>query len=598
MTLRADLAAAIAQGVEAESSIEAYSALRVLDPLLRLVARRRLGRLLERVNRETIDPHWGHRLRVAALLLDQPNRELDWDDGPAVLGAYAVLPPKPAPARRWPWFTLGVLAGAGVLIVGAFQLARVLAPFDPRRTAGGHVLGEVLGHFVAKTSNGLGPSALAEAKAAISDPAAERALGVETTAALKQLLSAATVVAASDAANAAASEGFFGGANALDARLHARRLPYFVDADVISRAGESLPLLMSFYVERESQFEARGITVRALDLWRLDTLGVRFGALGYTRPRTPAALVLLDQVESELVRSILPALPPGEACELVDDDTREQNLPWVSEVERTLGQTVRKHYAALSSDANVMTVGKLLARRRALVRRWRASIAEGGRLFHVPERLIPEADYGTELHLRVANEELYEWDELHQDLLAPANYAAFLRLREPYVSSIERHEVEHRLDFVQGFRPVPPILCKLLGLENALDAPVGGLQARASEELSAYLAQVAEASDSPVLELVVLSTLLLDQRNAGGAYWYASLALFEAVASELGIDPELVVGHGRLDRERIARLVLQVTAIPPIELKQAGARAYERAFGEPVPHVTRKALYENQAWRH
>src|SRR6201999_4491591 len=103
------------------------------------------------------------------------------------------------------------------------------------------------------------------------------------------------------------------------------------------------------------------------------------------------------------------------------------------------------------ADPHVLEVGTLLAKRRMLVRRWRRTMADGGNLLRVPERLIPEADYGKSLHLRVANEELYDWDELHGDLLSKKNYAAFLRLRDPYVLAIERHEVEHRLDFARGF---------------------------------------------------------------------------------------------------------------------------------------------------
>jgi hypothetical protein len=282
----------------------------------------------------------------------------------------------------------------------------------------------------------------------------------------------------------------------------------------------------------------------------------------------------------------------------VDDETREQNLPWVSAIEHAAADAVRKHYTELSRDPHVLEVGQLLAKRRALVRRWRVTIAEGGRLLHVPERLIPEADYGQDLHLRVPNQELYEWDELHDTLLSKANYAAFLRLRDPYVQAIERHEVEHRLDFARGFRPIPSSLCRIIGLENALDAPVGSLQERVSSEFSAYLAQLSDGPDSPVLELVVLSGILLNAHASGGVYWYAALGLFEAVASELGIDAERVVGHGRLERERIAELVRQVLARPADELRKAAARAYQKAYGEPVPHVLKKFARQNPAWRH
>jgi hypothetical protein len=350
-------------------------------------------------------------------------------------------------------------------------------------------------------------------------------------------------------------------------------------------------------VQRESEYRAGSTRVRALDLWRLDTLRVRFGALGYTRPRTPAALVLLDQIESDLVRTVLPALAPDEPAELFDDETREQGLPWVAALERTAGAAVRTHFAALRNDPHVVEVGRLLAKRRALVRRWRETLADGRHRLRVPERLIPEADYSYDLNLRVANSELYAWDELHGDLMSKRNYAAFLQLREPYVLGIERHEVEHRLDYARGFRPVPALLCHILGIEDALDAPPGSMQERVSAEFSAYLAQLVEAPDSPLLELIVLSTHLLDARTGGGVYWYASLGVLEAVASELGMDPEQIVGR-RVEREHIASLLTQLISREPQAIRAASARAYEQAFGEPVPHAVKQITYENAAWRH
>ncbi len=598
--LRADLAAALARGVEAQSSLTPQVALRSLDPLLALVAKRRLRRLLARVQRVTIEDDPAHRLRVASLLLADPKRELDFDDHGVVEAAYRALGPLPGPRRSGPWFTLGTLVTLAALSTAIVFIGRALRPFDPQATDAGRVLGENLASFVVRTDNGQSGSALDEARAALSGKVAQRALGDDTVTAIGELLGATTAVVQGGQTETGrpSIDRFYNAANSLAARLRKRQLPYFVDADVLIRDGRSFPLLMSFYIERESEFQSGKLSVRAIDLWRLDTIRVRFGALGYTRPRTPAALVLLDQVESELVRTVLPALAPGEPAELVDDETRERKLPWVGAVERAAGEAVRKHYSASSADPHVLEVGKLLARRRALVRAWRATVADGGHRFHVPERLIPEADYSSDLHLRVASSELYEWDDLHGELMSKPNYAAFLRLREPYVLGIERHEVQHRLDFAHDFRAIPQILCRIMGIQDALDAPLGSRQERVSSEFSAYLAQAVEGPDSPDLLFVVLSSVLLNADLADGVYWYAALGLLESVATELGIDAERVVGHGRLERERVATLLTQVIARSPADLRAAAARAYEKAFGEPVPHVVKKSLSEHPAWRH
>jgi len=597
--LRADLQAALARGVEAESSIAAHAALGVLDPLLRLVARRRLRKLLERARLLSSDDSPVHRLRVAALLISPLSADFDFYDYEAVVRAYDALGPLPGPRRRGPWLTLGSIASLAVVAAVALLAVRWFSPFDPRKTDAGRILGDELTTFVVKTSNGVSGSSLNATRAQLTGPVAERALGADTAGALGKLLDASGWVALTTDGSTGNPdiERFHNAGNELDAQLRRRNLPYFVDVETLHQGQRITPLSMSFYVQRESEYRSGSTRVRTLDLWRLDTLRVRFGALGYTRPRTPAALVLLDQIESDLVRTVLPAVAPGEPAQLVDDETREQGLPWVGQLEKVAGAAIRSHFSALSADPHVVEVGTLLAKRRALVRRWRATLGDGRHRLRVPERLIPEADYSTELHLRVANSELYAWDELHGDLMSKRNYSAFLRLREQYVLGIERHEVEHRLDFARGFRPVPTALCRLLGIEDPLDAPIGSVQERVSSEFSAYLAQLVEAPDSPLLELIVLSTHLLDARSGGGVYWYAALAVLSAVSAELGLQPEQLIGH-RVEREKIATLLTQLVARDPMAIRAAASRAYQQAFGEPVPRAVKQILRENEAWRH
>ena len=153
------------------------------------------------------------------------------------------------------------------------------------------------------------------------------------------------------------------------------------------------------------------------------------------------------------------------------------------------------------------------------------------------------------------------------------------------------------MDFARGFRPVPALLCRLLGLDNSLDAPLGSMQERVNAEFSAYLAELVEAPDSPLLELIVLSTQLLDARAGGGVYWYTALGVLEAVASESGLDPEQIVGRERASREHIAALLTLLLAPDPQALRAAAAHAYEHAYGEPVPHALKFSTQDNAAWR-
>jgi hypothetical protein len=354
---------------------------------------------------------------------------------------------------------------------------------------------------------------------------------------------------------------------------------------------------MSSYVEREIELTLGGRRIRALHLWRLDRLNVHFGMLGYTRPRTPVALVLLDQSETDLVRWVLPALPEGEAMELVDEETAMRPEPWVTDVERRAAGVLRKHYAALRADAAVERVARLLARRRALVKKWRASLSGQGLALAIPERLVPERDYAQELAIRITRPNLREWDEIHEELLSSELLRGFARIRDRYTLSIERHEAQHRYDFSRGFVPLPELVMRMLGTENPLDAPEGGHTASVRNEFSSYLAQLAHAPDSPLLDLVLMTRLSLSRHTMSGAHSHAAVTALLAVGRELGIDPEPYFERG-MRRRDIADLFLAIVSHPPERIRTGAVVAWAKSFGEPLPSVTNRSIHDNRTWRH
>lgn len=375
--------------------------------------------------------------------------------------------------------------------------------------------------------------------------------------------------------------------------------PYYLDGEALMTAQGATPLLLSYYVQSELEVLAAERSIRVVELWRLDELNVRHPYLGYTRPSTPAALVLLDQVEVDLIRDVLPAVAPGEVMVLVDPTTEVQAPAWASELGQGAGAAVRQHYASLAGvdHAALERLGPLLARRRALVKKWRASVRGLGFELVVPARLVPEADYAQELKNRVPTSELIEWDELHDDLLAPENYQLFLDLRRRYTAAVRRHEVQHRIDFDAGLIAVPELIAKRLGLENPLDAPATGLAGRARDELSAYLAAIAHDPDSPTLEFVLLMRHLFHRDTIGGPYSYAALAALEGIATELGIPVEAAL-RPHIQPARLTPLVLAVIQRPPAELRRAASAVYERAYGRALPNVTIKARVDHPDWRH
>jgi hypothetical protein len=595
MSLDQDLSAALAEGARQGSHVSARSALRALDPLLRLVAVRRMARLIERAKRESSSDDPAHVLRVAALLAVRPVPDAALDDAPAVEAELAALGPF-AIRRRPPWWTLGALAAVVSVVAAVFAARSVLAPFDARATPAGHVLEAGLGEFV-RTVGGR-PGTRASKRAVVTSKASKQAFGDGGVATLERLLDAAERLAAASHEDSGSKErdGYLAAAEAVARLLADKKLPYFVDADVLSGTGFR-PILMSSYVEREVSLEVGGLGVRALHLWRLDRLGVRFGALGYTRPRTPAALVLLDQVETDLVRWVLPALPEGESMELVDAESRLRPEPWVTDVERRAAGVLRRHYEPFRSDPAVERVGRLLARRRALVKKWTASLSGQGLSFNVPERLVPEGDYAKELEIRITRANLREWDELHDELLSRETLAGFAKLRDRYTLSIERHEAQHRWDFSRGFVPLPELVARMVGAENPLDAPEGGYAASVRNEFSAYLAQLGTGPDSPLLDLVLMTRLSLSRDTVGTAHSHAAVTCLLAVGRELGIAPEPYLERG-MRRRDVADLFLALVSHPPAKLRDAARTAFATSFGVPLPAVTRRDVRDNRPWRH
>jgi hypothetical protein len=596
MALAHELSAALEEGANQGSWVSAQAALRPLDPLVRLVASRRMKRLIERARRESSSDDPAHVLRAAALLAVKTIPDSALDDSVAVQSELAALGPRSIP-KRLPWWTIAAVGTVALVIASVFVARALLAPFDARSSPAGRVLAEGLGESVRLASARAGERA--EARSIVTGASAAKTFGDDGVPALVRLLDAAERLAKAPPAPGGIAErdAYLGSADGVLRLLHQKKLPFFVDADVISTPAGHRPILMSSYIEREVELVLGGRRVRALHLWRLDRSGVRFGALGYTRPRTPAALVLLDQVETDLVRWVLPALPEGESMELVDEQSRLRPEPWIVDLERRAAGVLRRHYEPLRSDPAVERVGRLLARRRALVKKWIASLSGQGLAFNVPERLVPEGDYAKQLEIRITRANLREWDELHADLLARDTLAGFEKLRDRYTLSIERHEAQHRWDFGRGFIPLPELVARLLGVENPFDAPEGGYAASVRNEFSAYLAQLATGTDSPLLDLVLMTRLSLSRDTMGSSHSRAAVACLLAVGRELGIAPEPYFERG-MRRRDVADLFLAVASHPPGGIRAGAASAYQKSFGVPLPAVERRSVRDNVAWRH
>jgi hypothetical protein len=361
------------------------------------------------------------------------------------------------------------------------------------------------------------------------------------------------------------------------------------------------PIVLAFYVEREAEVSSDAGPERVLWSWRLDHLNVKQSYLGYTRPRSGAALVLLDQIETELVTYVLPALPEGEGVVLVDVESLDGDAKWQAELAKRCGEVVRAYIASGSGvdSAAITRLGVLLARRRTLVEKWRTSIAGLGLTLRVPKRLIPEADYSAELDVRVPRGDLYEWNDIHEELLSSRMEKAFVSVRDRYARDVERHEVQHRLDFARDLIPVPDALAKQLDIRNTLDAPSNSVPGRARDELSAYLAAMGSTDDSPMLTLVLLGRFVFDESWLRDPYAYAAFVAIDEMAREVGVaDSGPLVAPGRIRREAMSQRFLALLSKSPKEIHDAACRVWERLYGLPLPHVTEGRVIANEPWRH
>jgi hypothetical protein len=635
--------AALAGAVEQDGDVElSLAALRRVDPLLRDQARRRLrdahadALLATRVKQ---DPEGArHALRLTYLLVagELPPRA-SRDDVAAIGAAFAAAHAARPPARGGFWWptalvVLGMVAAVGVVATVATSRLRASAavaalsataserPAPPVRGAfaeggvpakspGDDALARALGtdapDFLvaldhradARRAGTPGPlaqaeTAMREARARALSTEVREALGPGAAAALDALLSAAEVASVGGAGGTTATETSLAAAAAtLDDELAAQGLGYFIDADVITDTdtGHRLVLVYAFRVARVSVFSAGRATVRALALRRLDKLNWSHTLLGFTRPTLRYAAVLLDQLDDQILTMIAPGLAPGASVPLFEPDSP----PAVrSAVEARAGELVRAEYGALPGldTAAAVKLGKLLDRRRALFARWEKIAAAQGMTLVVPAKLPLPDGFRESVKGLVPAEDLTELAAITGALEDRTRADAFEALRDALTSSVERHEVQHRLD---ALGPQPP------PMPPALEARVGPLvdhgkerrgAATARAELSAYLAELARDARTPRVGLTLIARFLFDRRMHGAPECYAALTILEGLAAELGVRVEApLLSRGAIDQHAVAAVWTGLVALPPERLREAARKLWESLFATPLPDLHRTA---------
>jgi hypothetical protein len=438
---------------------------------------------------------------------------------------------------------------------------------------------------------------LTRAEDALRDDDVRGALGPRASTALQEVVAAAKVAAHAAPEDEASATAFEIATARLDNALIASGMPYFIDASVIvdpARA-KRLVLLYEFSIVSTDLHASGAARVRAVHLRRLDRLNWTHTLLGFVNPHRVYAVVLLDQIDEQLVTNVLPALAndaamPLMASEAVGDPSQAQGGPAPAPRESLAiamraGKNVRAEIDELLGldHAAGRELGEAIRARRALFDKWNERLKARGSL-KSPSKLYVDVDaLELEVGAAIPRAEIEELRRIQKRFARPDVLRAYTMVRDAFVASVERHEVEHRLDQIT---PIPT--------PKALDAviPPGGGRAgenardHVRNELSAYLSQVARDEPLTKTTFTMLLRFLADPRVRGGAESYAALIATEELAGELGIQGVAPLLHDRqLDDARIDVAHRELTAVPAPKLRAAARKVWARLFGRELPEL-------------
>jgi hypothetical protein len=523
-----------------------------------------------------------------------------------LLPRMSLLTETPAPRRSNRLF-IGIAAGVLLAATGAFAAYRLTASprtQSPLDTAAGQALGRAVPAFLVEEQEsrrkGGSPEAMKERVSSVLEPKAREALGSEAAAHLETLLRTAVDVDASRAPPKELQDQLARNAVVLDQALAGRELPYFIDASIVRTSRKIMPLLYSYYIERESTLEGPDRHVRSLFVRRLDDLNFANAAVGYTKPSSTAALVLLDDIESQLIDFVLPSVAAADETLLVDLDSADPKSDWQRDLRARAATIVKDAYGKLPGAGAPLVdeIGSLLYRRRTLVRSWMKTLDKQRYRLVMPRRLMPEADYASELGGKVAASQVGEWISIHERLLDAPVLAAFDAICDQQARSVEQHETQHQLDYDRDRVILPKPVAEMLGVHSPDDVYDDDFAPYVAGEVSAYLAEIARGADSPALVLMVLSQSAFDRSEWGGAYCYAALAVLGGVGKELGTGGGELIGGRQVDRAALTRLLVAITDKPEQEIRLAARRTWESWFEAKLPEVTVGKTTVHPAWRH
>jgi hypothetical protein len=363
---------------------------------------------------------------------------------------------------------------------------------------------------------------LADKDAALTGSASEAMLGTDAAASMKNLVAVLKASANAPPLDQASVTAIDVAVARLDNSLLGARLPYFVDATVMTdlRGAGGKPrriiLLSEFSIAESNLYSSdEGALVRTVRVRRLDRLTFRHGSLGFVNPNRAQATVLLDVVDDQVSRHLLPALSDGAPMPLGASDALgvARAAPPLAELAARAGENAREELGALPAAS----------------------------------------------------------------------------IRDVFADSIERHEVQHRLDLKHASSVAP------LSVPSPVSALIRGDGQRADDlrdavtsELSGYVSQLARDDRMPRTSLSLLLRFLVNPRTRSSTEAYVARITAEELCRILAIEGVAPLVHdGKLDEERLVRAHRELTSVPEAELTAAASTVWSQLFGRKLPTLKR-----------
>jgi hypothetical protein len=432
---------------------------------------------------------------------------------------------------------------------------------------------------------------LADVEATLTGAEVQSVLGPDAAASLRQVVSVLKESAASPPLDQPSVTAIDLTIARLDNSLLAARMPYFVDATVMTemrgKAGPRRIILLSAFSVAQSNLYASddGARVRTVRVRRLDRLNYKHASLGFVNPHRAQATVLLDVVDEQLERHLLPALAERTPMPLTISDGA--GGPAIARLAARAGENARVELGTVPGidRDGLYDLGAALHERRALHEKWNSPRQALGLGLRVPTGLA--FDLAT-VEGQVEAAELDGLKAIQARLEAEASATAYTVLRDAFADSIERHEVQHRLDLMQAtIEPLPtpaPVTECIRGEGPGADE----LRDALKNELSGYVAQIAREDRIPRTVLTLLLRFLVNPRTRTSTEAYVAAITAEELCRVLHIgDVSPIMRNGRLDEERLARAHRELTSVAPRDLARAAASVWARLFGRRLPVLRR-----------